>query len=150
MKIMVATDGSRGSAAALTFAARLACEDTASELVVLTVAPANGASPAAAGAGDRDPDARQVAQKILDRAARSIGRRGAAARFQLVTARRQDEVPEAISREADRLKADLVVVGSEGRDTLSEWVLGGTALRLIYVAQRPVTVVRAPRRRRAG
>jgi hypothetical protein len=43
-----------------------------------------------------------------------------------------------------------VVVGSEGRDTLDEWVVGGTALRLIYVARRPVTVVRAPRRRRAG
>jgi len=42
------------------------------------------------------------------------------------------------------------VVGSEGRDTLSEWVLGGTALRLIYVAHRPVTVVRAPRRRKAS
>ena len=66
------------------------------------------------------------------------------------TARRSDEVPEAISREADKLKADLVVVGSEGRDTLSEWVLGGTALRLIYVAHRPVTVVRASRRRKAS
>ena len=75
---------------------------------------------------------------------------GASARFQIVTARRRDEVPEAISREADRLKADLVVVGSEGRDTLSEWVLGGTALRLIYVARRPVTVVRPPRRRKAS
>jgi nucleotide-binding universal stress UspA family protein len=61
-----------------------------------------------------------------------------------------DEVPEAISRQADRIKADLVVIGSEGRDTLKEWVVGGTALRLIYVARQPVTVVRAPRRRAAG
>ena len=87
---------------------------------------------------------------MLDKAARDMGERRGTARFQLVTARRRGEVPEAISREADRLKADLVVVGSEGRDTLSEWVLGGTALRLIYVAHRPVTVVRAPRRRKAS
>jgi nucleotide-binding universal stress UspA family protein len=45
--------------------------------------------------------------------------------------------------------ADLVVVGSEGRDTLSEWVVGGNALRLIYLARCPVVVVRPPRRRRA-
>jgi nucleotide-binding universal stress UspA family protein len=48
------------------------------------------------------------------------------------------------------MRADMVVVGSEGRDSLSEWIVGGTALRLIYVARRPVTVVRAPRRRKNG
>lgn len=150
MKIMVATDGSRGSTAALNFAARLASGERGSELVVLTVASTNGASHAGPGAEDHDSDPRGAAQKILDRAAREMGRRRAAARYQIATARRSDEIPEVISREADKLKVDLVVVGSEGRDTLSEWVLGGTALRLIYVARRPVTVVRAPRRRPAG
>jgi nucleotide-binding universal stress UspA family protein len=150
MKIMVATDGSRGSAAALNFAARLASEERGSELVVLTVASANGASHVEPGAEDQGSDPQSAAQKVLDRAAREMGERGAAARFQLVTARRRDEIPEVISREADKLKVDLVVVGSEGRDTLSEWVLGGTALRLIYVAHRPVTVVRPPRRRKAS
>ena len=150
MKIMVATDGSPGSAAALKFAARLLSKDAGSELVVLTVATQNGTSPAAPGEAPHLDDPQGAAQKVLDKAARDMGERRGAARFQLVTARRGDEVPEAISREADKLKADLVVVGSEGRDTLSEWVLGGTALRLIYVAQRPVTVVRAPRRRKAG
>jgi nucleotide-binding universal stress UspA family protein len=149
MKIVVATDGSRGSTAALNFAARLASGERDSELVVLTVASANGNSRAEPGAEDREAS-RSAAQKVLDRAAREMGQRGANARFQLVTARRRDEVPEVISREADKLKADLVVVGSEGRDTLSEWVLGGTALRLIYVAQRPVTVVRPPRRRKVS
>jgi nucleotide-binding universal stress UspA family protein len=149
MKIMVATDGSRGSTAALNFAARLVSEERGSELVVLTVASANGNSRAEPGAKDREAS-RSAAQKVLDKAAREMGQQGANARFQLVTARRRDEVPEVISREANKLKADLVVVGSEGRDTLSEWVLGGTALRLIYVAQRPVTVVRPPRRRKAS
>ena len=150
MKIMVATDGSSGSAAALKFATRLASEDQESELVVLTVASANGASHAGPGAEPHDPDPQRTAQRVLDRAAREMGERSATACFRLVTARRRDDVPEVISREADKLKADLVVVGSEGRDTLSEWVLGGTALRLIYVTQRPVTVVRAPRRRKAS
>jgi len=58
-----------------------------------------------------------------------------------------DEVPEVICRQADRIGANLVVVGSEGRDTLEDWAVGGTALRLLYLSRRPVTVVRAPRRR---
>ncbi|HTD53621.1 MAG TPA: universal stress protein [Thermoanaerobaculia bacterium] len=150
MKIMVATDGSRGSTAALNFAARLASDERGSELVVLTVDSGNGASHAGAGAEDDNSNSRSAARKVLDKASRDMKERGAGASYQVVTARRPDEVPEAISREADRLKADLVVVGSGGRDTLSEWVLGGTALRLIYVARRPVTVVRPPRRRKAS
>ena len=151
MKILVATDGSRGSTAALSFAARLAGHEVG-ELIVLTVDPGNGVrsigdppkgriSLSAAG-----PEAR----KVLDAAAREVKRHGAKAQYQLVSARRKDEIPEAIAREAERIKADLVVVGSEGRDTLNEWVVGGTALRLIYVARRPVTVVRPPRRRKAS
>jgi nucleotide-binding universal stress UspA family protein len=99
-------------------------------------------------AGTNGSGPRRQAQRVLADAAREVRRHGSpAARFELVRARGADDVPEAISRQADRLRADLVVVGSEGRDSLTEWVVGGTALRLIYVARRPVTVVRAPRRR---
>lgn len=152
MKIVVATDGSRGSAAALGFAARLAGRDPGNEVVVLTVASqnGNGSHPSTEGPQPAAVKVQSEAQKVLDRAAREMEARGSAASYEIVSARRRDEVPEAISREADRLKADLVVVGSEGRDTLSEWVLGGVALRLIYVARRPVTVVRPPRKRKAS
>jgi nucleotide-binding universal stress UspA family protein len=92
----------------------------------------------------------QAAEKILNEAEKGLQRSGLQARFRFVSADRRTPVPEAISREADRLKVDLVVVGSEGRDTLNEWVVGGVALRLIYVARRPVTVVRPPRRRKAS
>ncbi len=101
--------------------------------------------PRATGGNGGGPVA--VARRVLADAARVIGRRASSARFELIHSRNGDEIPEAISRHADRLRADLVVVGSEGRDSLTEWVVGGTALRLIYVARRPVTVVRAPRPR---
>jgi nucleotide-binding universal stress UspA family protein len=140
MKIVVATDGSPASVAAVKFAAKLADSDANTELIILTVdshlAP-DSSSKAAHSPAD--------AQRVLKGAARHV--RENRARFQVVAARRADEVPEAISREADRLKADVIVVGSAGRESLEEWVVGGTALRLIYVARRPVTVVRAPRRR---
>ncbi len=144
MKILVATDGSRAGGAAVKFASKLAANHGGSELIVLTVY----ASPGAAAAGTNGSGRRKDAERVLGDAARDMRRRGSPpARFELVRARDVDDVPEAISRQADRLRADLVVVGSEGRDSLTEWVVGGTALRLIYVARRPVTVVRAPRRR---
>ena len=158
MKILVATDGSRGGAAAVKFAARLASGDHGSELVILTIAkPEDAARAGPPEKAPREGEAPAVvalnpasAQKILDGAVRDAERSGAHANIRFVTADGRTPVPEAISREADRFKADLVVVGSEGRDTLNEWVLGGTALRLIYVARRPVAVVRPPRRRKAS
>lgn len=155
MKIVVATDGSRGGVAALKFAARLAARDPSTELTILTVesretiGPLDGVSTAATPDPARlKREARWKAQRVLDDAARELRRYPVRARFELVPSRR-NPISETISREADRLKADLVVIGSEGRDTLSEWIVGGVALRLIYVAHRPVAVVRPPRRRKA-
>jgi nucleotide-binding universal stress UspA family protein len=139
-RVLVATDGSRGGQAALRFAADLAAKPGTS-LTVITVAPVRSE-------GDTT-DSRRRAEKSLASAGRELGRAGVTADLRVVKARPQESIPEAIRRESDRLHADLVVIGSEGRDTLSEWVVGGVALRLIYLATRPVTVVRPPRRRRA-
>ena len=141
MKILVATDGSRAGLAAVRFASSLAAQQNDGELIVLTVCP----GPADDGNGQ---ELLRRAERVLADAARQTRRRGSpSSRYELIHSRSADEVPEAISRQADRLRADLVVVGSEGRESLNEWVVGGTALRLIYVARRPVTVVRAPHRR---
>ena len=146
MRILAATDGSRGGTAALRFAARLVSKDSGSELIVLTVARPQ---PEAAAPEAIQPNGvRHRAEKILKAAAHQLRGQTVPIQYRFVTPRPTAQVPETISREADRLKADLVVVGSEGRDTLSEWVLGGTALRLVYVSRRPVTVVRPPRRRK--
>ena len=138
-RVLVATDGSRGSDAALRFAVDLAgCSGIA--LTVITVAGEK-----------RGPGAQEAlkrGERLLAAAARALRRSGVPADLHVVGARPHESIPEAIRRESDRLKADLVVVGSEGRDTLREWVVGGTALRLIYLATRPVTVVRPPRVRR--
>jgi nucleotide-binding universal stress UspA family protein len=148
MRILAATDGSRGGRAALRFAARLVAKDPDGELIVLTVALPNP------GSGHEDGKTsnglRGRAEKILEAAARQVRGERVSVQYRFVATRPSSPVPETISREAERLKADLVVVGSEGRDTLSEWVLGGTALRLVYVSRRPVTVVRPPRRRKSA
>jgi len=147
MKILAATDGSRGSTAALRFAARLVSGDPDGELIVLTVARPTPDAGEPAGPED---GLRRRAERILEAAARQLRGRRVPVQYRFVASRPTAPVPETISREAERLRADLVVVGSEGRDTLSEWVLGGTALRLVYVSRRPVTVVRPPRRRKSA
>jgi nucleotide-binding universal stress UspA family protein len=141
MKILAATDGSRGGNAAVQFAARLAAGRDDAQLIVVTIARP-------AGGSDRIDGWRRHAEKILEAAARRARQPEGHAQYRLVTTRPGAPIPDAISREADRVKADLVVVGSEGRDTLNEWALGGTALRLVFVSRRPVTVVRPPRRRK--
>ena len=142
LTILVATDGSRGSDAALNFAARLLSRDPAAGLTVITVASKNGSKDGAPKRPDDLPPA-------LAAATRRLRARGIAPAVRCL-AHGAGEVPEAIAREAHRMRADLVVVGSEGRDTLSEWVVGGNALRLIYLARCPVVVVRPPRRRRSS
>ncbi|MGH9317537.1 MAG: universal stress protein, partial [Thermoanaerobaculia bacterium] len=124
MKIVVATDGSRGGAAALKFAARLAARDPSTELTILTVEnqkttkPSGVSTVVTPGPSATKQETRRKARRVLDEAAKKLRRYPVRARFHLVASNRHP-IPETISREADRLKADLVVIGSEGRDTLS-------------------------------
>ena len=145
MRVMVATDGSPAGAAALRFGARLARLDSSVSLTVVTVASENGHGGSSQGVTSAEDGAR--VNRTMASAARTLSREGVKGGVTLVALKHAESVPDAISRQADQLRADLVVVGSEGRDTLKEWVVGGVALRLIYVASRPVVVVRAPRRR---
>jgi nucleotide-binding universal stress UspA family protein len=148
LRVMVAIDGSAAGAAAIRFGARLARLDPSVALTVVTVSPED--RPLLREANGSDGEAGAVrARDTVTSATRALAREGVRAEVRVVPRRESESVPDAISRHADRLRADLVVVGSEGRDTLGEWVVGGVALRLIYVATRPVVVVRAPRRRRA-
>jgi nucleotide-binding universal stress UspA family protein len=145
MRIVVATDGSRGGCAAVKFATRLASRDPGTDLIILTIGQPLPAEEGSNGNGAPVADIQTARFRAREKEG-AVG--GIPVRYRFIPARPQSGIPETISREADRLKADMLVIGSEGRDTLSEWVLGGVALRLIYVARRPVTVVRPPRRRK--
>jgi nucleotide-binding universal stress UspA family protein len=136
-RVLVATDGSRGSAAALRFAAGLSIHPAAA-VTVISVARAPSAEGSAAAPADG-------AAKALASASRTLRRAGVDAELRVVDALPGESIPEAIRRESERLRTDLVVVGSEGRDTLREWVVGGVALRLLYLASRPVAVIRPPK-----
>jgi len=55
-------------------------------------------------------------------------------------------VAKVIAREARRIGADLVVVGSRGHATLPGLLLGSVALKLLHGCPCPVAVVQ-PRKR---
>lgn len=149
MKILVATNGSIGSKAAIRFARRLAGGLRESELVVVTVGALRREllqESEEFGDGALEPELEkeehQIAQQVLQAARRDLQKDGRRACFRFVPSRGRAPVAETIAQEADRQKADLIVVGTDRLGTFATWALGSVSARLLQVARRPVTVVR--------
>jgi nucleotide-binding universal stress UspA family protein len=138
--ILVATDGSQTSRAAVRFAIALAL-DAGAELHVLSVS-----SPTLHGDGSlpRSPTPHvevRAAALIADAAAdkaRAAGVRAASHEAEGAEA-------AAIAAAAERLGVDLVVVGSHGRGGLTSALLGSVSRELVTRCTCPVTIVRAQR-----
>jgi nucleotide-binding universal stress UspA family protein len=154
VRILVATDGSVGSRAALRFAARLGGTLRQVEVVVITVGALRrellvsytDSEPLSDGMQpELEKQERELADRILSAARRELKKLKVPATFRFVQARRQAPVAETISNEADRERADLIVVGTDRYGTLASWALGSVSARLLQVARRPVTVVHVAR-----
>lgn len=149
MKILVATNGSVGSKAAIRFAGRLAAGLRDPELVVVTVGALRrellGQSEAP-GDGTLGPELEkeesQLAQQVLRAAEKDLKKCHSRAKFHFIQPRQLAPVAETIALEADREKADLIVVGTDRLAVFATWALGSVSARLLQVARRPVTVVR--------
>jgi nucleotide-binding universal stress UspA family protein len=151
MKILVATNGSVGSKAAIRFADRLAAGLRDPELVVVTVgalrrellgqSDASGDGDGALGP-ELEKEESQLAQQVLAAAEKDLKKCHRQATFRFIQSRHLAPVAETIAREADREKADLIVVGTDRLAVFATWTLGSVSARLLQVARRPVTVVR--------
>lgn len=141
-KILVALDGSPRAEGVLKAAASLAGRLDA-KLVLVRATGISGELPLEAYASDPDDVARVLAERALhelDALAESIPR-------SLVVAMRAEPGPapkiiEDVARSED---ADLVVIGAHGYGTLERF-LGTTAAKVVNQADRPVLVVRDPKR----
>lgn len=155
MKFLVATDGSRGGRAAVRFAARAAKACRSPEITVVTVGAlrrqllfAHPDVPVGLTLWpELEKQERALAARVLKDAARDLRPFGKKARFRFIEPRRLGPVADAIAHEADREKADLVVVGTEGHGAVATFALGSVSARLLHISRRPVAVVRVGRRK---
>ena len=152
MKILVATDGSPGGREAVRFAARLlrGLRSGRAHLLVVGTCLRNsilGVSgvPFPLTALPEMEKERRRAERILA-AARKIAGRGLRLESRFISPRDLAPVAKVIAREARRIGADLVVVGSRGHATLPGLLLGSVALKLLHGCPCPVVVVQ-PRKR---
>ncbi len=154
-KILVATDGSRGGRSAVRFAARLAGAMRSAEVHAILVGTArrdsilgtSGVPFPQSALVEMEREEKQHAERVLAAAVREFQKRRIRTRCRYIAPRDLAPVAIAILREADRIDADLIVVGSEGHGAFRHWLLGSVATRLTHAASRPVAVVHPPRRR---
>ena len=145
--ILIATDGSEIAGRALRHGLALAKSEDAAVTIVTVIDPT-----AVIGAGyasitgtviDPVPELieaqKQVAREMLADAGKVAGETGVTARTALV----EDSFPaEGINGEAERIGADLIVMGSHGRRGLGRILLGSQTSNVLTHAKVPVLVVR--------
>ncbi len=132
-RILVGTGGSRWSAAAVAFAAKLA-KDEGAQLIVLHVldTPDKAAYPV-------HERKQEEAQNVLERS-----RKIAAQYLETVDARCiKGPVAKVLIETADMEKCDLIVMGSRGKSRIKDRLLGSILEYVIAYSRVPVTVVKA-------
>src|SRR3712207_3414718 len=141
-KILLATDGSEDAALAASAAADLS-ERAGSELHIVHVLPRflryayPGVTPQVYS---RVLDERlRGARDLLEEQARSIEASGA--RVTETHTRRGSTAGEILDL-AEKLRADLIVVGGRGLEPVRELVLGSVSAGIVHDATRPVLVMR--------
>lgn len=140
---MHATDFSRASTPAFTWALRLAKDNRSQLLIVHVVSPPTLALPPegyvpATLYQDLEASARRDAQKRLDAVVGKARRAGVRAAGVLLAG----VAHERVARAARSKRADLLVIGTHGRSGLAKLFLGSVASRLVAMAPRPVLTVR--------
>jgi nucleotide-binding universal stress UspA family protein len=88
---------------------------------------------------ERERQEAEIRASLAARVPADAERRGVRTEIEVVEA---DDVAEAICSAADRLDADLVVIGSHGSGGLSRALLGSVAQGVMRCTRRPLLLVR--------
>jgi nucleotide-binding universal stress UspA family protein len=145
MRLLVATDFSPSAAAAATLALSIAKAFDAEVIVlhVLDLAPIMATWTTPSIAGDRLPP--DVAAELLDRIRNDAAQRlaGEADRYPRATTRLVEGAPRTtIVDSAMELRADMIVMGTQGRSGLDRVLLGSVAEHAVRHSAVPVLTVR--------
>lgn len=138
-KILVAVDGSACSERAVRFAAELA-RPAGAELVLVFAAAPRGAPTEPYGVAQRELEA--LAEESGSRMLEELRTRIAEPGVNLSTRIIRGDPAEELIATADREDADLLVVGSRGRNAAARVLLGSVSDRVVHACKRPVLVVR--------
>ena len=137
-RILVAIDDSDCSQRAAAMAADLGARLGASVTLAYAVAPPVAlGEPAMIDVSALDSAHVEHAEKLLARTAAAIARPG----LKVLTRVLHGPAPEALNDAADKLSADLLVVGSRGRRAITRAILGSVSHALIQTSKKPVLVV---------
>jgi len=135
--ILCATDGSEHGDRALRFAIELARDDDAQLHVVHVIERLMGGIMA----GETlFVDERSIKAKVRAEAALLADERHVDLTVHMPTTT-GSRVAERLAAIADRLDADVIVVGTRGRSALGGLMLGGVTRRLLHIAHRPILAV---------
>ncbi|MFC4358309.1 universal stress protein [Halobium salinum] len=138
-RVLLATDGSVGAAVATAQAVTLAAA-FGSTLHVVSVVPTPGRRSASA-TGDSGPPLDDAAAALATSAEAAVDDAETTARergLRVETAVERGRPHRVVLEHADRVGADLVVVGRHGRTNRPEFLLGSTAERVVREATTPV------------
>jgi nucleotide-binding universal stress UspA family protein len=143
-RIMVAFDGSKDAAKAVSLAASLSLKFGAELTLIHVFASPTIAFSAASGMptpdySDLEDAAKDAGQKILSRGLKLATDAGVKPRGELIEA---SSVVEALVDFAAKYGADLIVVGTRGMTGFKKLILGSVSSGLISHAHCPVLVAR--------
>jgi nucleotide-binding universal stress UspA family protein len=136
--VLVATDGSPTAVCALEFAIAR-CLESGARLEVLTVRTLAQHGDTDSASGDH-MDVQPVVEKIAADAAASARALGVDASWHTA----YGSPATVIEQAAEELAADLVVVGSHGRNRVERALLGSVSQALASSCSIPLTIVRRP------
>jgi nucleotide-binding universal stress UspA family protein len=142
LRILVATDGSPHAKRAAEFAAGLARELQASEVVLVNAgyiqAPAFGRPSMMIGYGVLEEGIEKAGLAILEEAKTVFHGVDAP----VTTLYRRGEPSHEILAASAQVKADLIVMGSRGLGQIGGLILGSVSERVLHGAHIPVLIVR--------
>lgn len=135
--VLVPVDGSTGSLRALTLACRRVEAGAASAVIALNVQapmPTGRFTPAA--------DIRQHQQRMSAEVFSKVERVARRVKIPVITRMAVGLPAETILREATRTRAGEIVMGTRGLGKLGGLLLGSVAMKVVQLADVPVTLIR--------
>lgn len=137
MRVLIATDGSKGAERAIELAGSLEWPEGTELRVCAVLQPVE---PIIGADWAQQEDAEELSKATLDPAAESLSHTGLNISQALMRGRPASKLVEA----AEDLNADLIIVGSRGHGTIASMVLGSVSAEVSDHAPCPVLVARTP------